>query len=145
MTPVGACDPHRRQSPFPPSPQAPAGPVAASASEWTCSRPERSAGNLRASPPSSSPPRDSEVPKVSIDNLSRLEVSPSPKTPTRPRALLGGWVNRVSKNAFERANHSDSLTPNRSFRENGVDQFPVKKSAEPYRDSNFKRGGNSDF
>jgi succinyl-CoA synthetase beta subunit len=51
----------------------------------------------------------------------------------------------VSKNAFERTKPSDALPSYGSFHENDVDHLSVKKSAGPYRDSNFKRSGHLDF
>ena len=102
------------------------------------------AGNLLASGPSSNPPRDSEVAQVSINNLSRLEVSPSPNT-NSPASAPRRLGQSCEQNAFERANPSAALPSYGSFSENDVNHLSVKKSVGPYRDSNFKRSGHLDF
>lgn len=101
-------------------------------------------GNLLASAASSSPTRLVELEQVSINNMSRVEVSRSPNADS-PASAIGGWVNLVSKNAFERAKPSYSFKTYLSFRQNDIDGFSVKKSPGPYRDSSYKLGGNFDF
>jgi TonB-dependent receptor len=110
----------------------------------TSSTPVMIDGNLLASAASSSPTREIELEQVSINNMSRVEVSRSPNADS-PASAIGGWVNLVSKNAFERAKPSYSLKTYLSFRENDIDHFSVKKSAGPYRNSSYKLGGNIDF
>jgi len=59
-------------------------------------------GNRMASAASGSASRTFEFEQVSINNISRVEVSKS-ATPDRPADSLGGSVNMVSKSAFERS------------------------------------------
>ena len=60
-------------------------------------------GNRMASAASSGASRSFELEQVSMNNVSRLEVVKVP-TPSMPADSLGGSVNLVSKNAFERDN-----------------------------------------
>jgi len=101
-------------------------------------------GNLLASAASSSPTRSIELEQVSINNMSRVEVSRSPNADS-PASAIGGSVNLVSKNAFERAKPSYTLKTYLSFRENDIDGFSIKKSPGPYRESSYKLGTNFDF
>lgn len=101
-------------------------------------------GNALASAASSNPTRGVELEQVSINNMSRVEVSRSPNADS-PASAIGGSVNLISKNAFERAQPSYSLKSYLSFRENDIDHFSIKKTPGPYRDSTIKLGGNVDF
>ncbi|MCF3649220.1 TonB-dependent receptor [Synoicihabitans lomoniglobus] len=58
-------------------------------------------GNRMASAASSGDGRNFELEQVSMNNVSRIEVVKVP-TPSMPADSLGGSVNMVSKNAFER-------------------------------------------
>lgn len=60
-------------------------------------------GNRMASAASSGASRSFELEQVSMNNVARLEVVKVP-TPSMPADSLGGSVNLVSKNAFERDN-----------------------------------------
>jgi iron complex outermembrane recepter protein len=110
----------------------------------TSSTPVMIDGNLLASAASSSPTREIELEQVSINNMSRVEVSRSPNADS-PASAIGGWVNLISRNAFERAKPAYTLKTYLSFRENDIDHFSIKKSPGPYRDSSYKLGANLDF
>lgn len=101
-------------------------------------------GNLIASAASSNPTREIELEQVSINNMSRVEVSRSPNADS-PASAIGGAVNLISKNAFERARPLYTLKTYLSFRENDTDHFSLRKTPGPYRDSSYKLGGNFDF
>lgn len=59
-------------------------------------------GNRMASAASSSATRVFELEQVSINNISRVEVTKVP-TPDSPADALGGAINLVSRSAFERS------------------------------------------
>ncbi len=101
-------------------------------------------GNLLASAASSSPTRTIELEQVSINNMSRVEVLRSQNADS-PASAIGGSVNLVSKNAFERARPVYVVKMYGSFRENDIDHLSFKKSPGPYRDSSYKIGGNLEF
>ncbi len=60
-------------------------------------------GNRMATASSGSASRTFEFEQVSINNISRVEVTKT-TTPDEPADTLGGSVNMISKSAFERAN-----------------------------------------
>lgn len=66
-----------------------------------------------ANPPTS---RTTEVTQVSINSLSRVEVSRSP-TPDSPADAIGGTVNMISKSAFERSRPSYLVKAYAAFRD----------------------------
>jgi len=90
-------------------------------------------GNPVANASSSSTNRTFEFEQVSINNVSRVEVTKS-ATPDRPADSLGGSVNMISKSAFERAT---ALLNYRAF-------LSVNDTAKSFGKSPFGASGERD-
>ncbi len=82
-----------------------------------------------------------EFEQVSINNTSRTEVSKVP-TPDMPSDSLGGTVNFVSKNAFERKGAQLNY---RFYMNANSENIDFKKTPGPDSDRNFKILPNFDF
>lgn len=82
-----------------------------------------------------------EFEQVSINNTSRTEVSKVP-TPDMPADSLGGTINFVSKNAFERKGAQLNY---RFYMNANSENFDFKKTPGPDSDENFKILPNFDF
>ncbi|AOS44480.1 catecholate siderophore receptor CirA [Lacunisphaera limnophila] len=82
-----------------------------------------------------------EFEQVSINNTSRTEVSKVP-TPDMPSDSLGGTINFVSKNAFERKGAQLNY---RFYMNANSENLDLKKTPGPDSDKNFKILPNFDF
>lgn len=82
-----------------------------------------------------------EFEQVSINNTSRTEVAKMP-TPDMPSDSLGGTVNFVSKNAFERRGAQFNY---RLYLNANSENLDFKKTPGPDSDENFKILPNFDF
>jgi iron complex outermembrane recepter protein len=99
-------------------------------------------GAPMASAASATPSRAFELEQVSINNISRIEVTKSP-TPDLPANAVGGSVNMVSRSAFER---SKPLFTYRTYINWNADQgFFEKTSGGPSRESSVHTNPSFDF
>jgi iron complex outermembrane recepter protein len=99
-------------------------------------------GAPMASAASSSASRIFELEQVSINNVSRVEVTKSP-TPDLPASAVGGAINMVSRSAFERAR---PLFNYRGYLNWNTDEgFFEKTNAGPGRDSSVHTNPSFDF
>jgi iron complex outermembrane recepter protein len=99
-------------------------------------------GAPMASAASSGPSRVFELEQVSINNVSRLEVTKS-RTPDLPANAVGGAVNMVSRSAFER---SKPLFRYRAYLNwNTEESFLKRTRVGPSRDSNIHTNPSFDF
>jgi len=75
--------------------------------------------------------RATEVTQVSINSLSRVEVSRAP-TPDSPADAIGGSVNMISKSAFERSRPAYTIKTWVAFRDKGLSDptLKIKPSVE---------------
>ena len=92
-------------------------------------------GMRTTSSASGSSARVFEFEQVSMNNASRVEVTKVP-TPDAPADSLGGSVNLISKNAFERRGAAFNYRAYVSF--NHEDAKPFEKTAGPGRESTYK-------
>lgn len=83
-----------------------------------------------------------EFEQVSINNVSRIEVTKVP-TPSAPADSLGGNVNMISKNAFERKGAQFNYRAYLSFNSEDMDIF--KKTPGPGNKSTYKAKPGFDF
>ena len=98
-------------------------------------------GNRMASAASSSASRVFELEQVSINNISRVEVTKVP-TPDSPADALGGAINLVSRSAFER---SRPVFNYRAYSSVNSSEFTLKKTAGPKREPTRKVTPGMDF
>jgi len=99
-------------------------------------------GFRMASAASGSSIRAFEFEQVSINNAARVEVIKSP-TPDFPVDALGGSVNLISKNAFER--EGSAFNYRLYLNANSEDVNAVKKSSGPRNQDSFKVLPGADF
>ena len=92
-------------------------------------------GMRTTSSASGSSARVFEFEQVSINNASRVEVTKVP-TPDAPADSLGGSVNLISKNAFERKGAAFNYRAYVSL--NNEDMKPFQKTPGPGRESTYK-------
>lgn len=99
-------------------------------------------GFRMASASSGSSSRTFEFEQVSINNAARIEVSKVP-TPSMPADALGGAVNLISKNSFER--EGAQLNYRVYLNTNSEDALETSKSPGPGRKKSFKTLPGFDF
>lgn len=99
-------------------------------------------GARMASASSGASSRSFEFEQVSINNVARVEVSKAP-TPSMPADSLGGAVNLISKNAFERKGTSFKYRAYLSLNSEDLDLF--KKTPGPMDKKTFKALPGFDF
>lgn len=92
-------------------------------------------GARTASAASGSSIRTFELEQISINNVSRVEVTKEP-TPEMPADGLGGSVNLISRNAFEQAKASFRYRAYLSF--NSEDTNLLKRTPGPSTDNSYK-------
>jgi iron complex outermembrane receptor protein len=95
-----------------------------------------------ASASSGASSRSFEFEQVSINNIARVEVSKAP-TPSMPADSLGGAVNMISKNAFERKGTEFKYRAYLSLNSEDLDVF--KKTPGPMDEKTFKALPGFDF
>ncbi|HEY0945750.1 MAG TPA: TonB-dependent receptor [Opitutaceae bacterium] len=95
-----------------------------------------------ASAASGSSIRSFEFEQVSINNASRIEVAKVP-TPSLPADALGGSVNMIGKNAFERK--GVQLNYRAYVNMNSEDMSPFDKSPGPSNEDSYKVLPGADF
>ncbi|MBP7142303.1 MAG: TonB-dependent receptor plug domain-containing protein, partial [Opitutaceae bacterium] len=98
-------------------------------------------GNRMASAASSSATRVFELEQVSINNISRVEITKVP-TPDSPADALGGAINLVSRSAFER---SRPVFNYRAYTSVNSTQFSLNKTPGPKREPTRKVTPGMDF
>ena len=98
-------------------------------------------GNRMASAASSGASRSFELEQVSMNNVARLEVVKVP-TPSMPADSLGGSVNMISKNAFERDNREFKYRVYTSISDENVS---FSKSPGPGVEESYKIRPGFDF
>lgn len=99
-------------------------------------------GARMASSSSGASSRSFEFEQVSINNVSRVEVSKAP-TPSMPADSLGGSVNMISKNAFERKGTQLKYRAYLSLNSENLDLF--SKTPGPLDKETFKTRPGFDF
>ena len=99
-------------------------------------------GGRMASAGSGNAIRTFELEQVSINNVARVEVSKVP-TPDMPSDSLGGSVNMVSKNAFERAKAQLNYRAYLSLNSENLNIF--SRTPGPYNEDTYKALPNFDF
>lgn len=99
-------------------------------------------GARMASASSGAASRSFEFEQVSINNVARVEVSKAP-TPAMPADSLGGAVNLISKNAFERKGTEFKYRAYLSANSEDLDFF--KKTPGPMDEKTFKALPGFDF
>ncbi|MDP2137556.1 MAG: carboxypeptidase-like regulatory domain-containing protein, partial [Candidatus Didemnitutus sp.] len=99
-------------------------------------------GARMASSASGGSSRSFEFEQVSINNVARIEISKAP-TPSMPADSLGGAVNMISKNAFERKGTQFKYRAYLSL--NSEDLQIFKKTAGPMGEKTFKGLPGFDF
>lgn len=98
-------------------------------------------GNRMASASSSTASRTFELEQVSLNNLSRLEITKVP-TPDMGADALGGAVNLVSRSAFERSRPEFRY---RAFTSINSEAFTLDKTPGPFREPTRKVFPGFDF
>lgn len=99
-------------------------------------------GARMASSASGASSRSFEFEQVSINNVSRIEISKAP-TPSMPADSLGGAVNMISKNAFERKGTQFKYRAYLSLNSEDLQLF--KKTPGPMGEKTFKGLPGFDF
>lgn len=98
-------------------------------------------GNRMASAASSAATRTFELEQVSLNNLSRVELTKVP-TPDMPADALGGAINLVSKSAFERSRPELRY---RAYTSANSEAFTFSKTPGPFREPTRKVTPGFDF
>jgi iron complex outermembrane recepter protein len=99
-------------------------------------------GAVMASAASSGASRVFELEQVSINNVSRIEVTKSP-TPDLPASAVGGAVNMISRSAFERAKPQFNYRAYLNW--NTDERFLRRTGVGPSRESNIHTNPSFDF